>query len=76
MIHLCLSFPREGEEHPDAPAAADALAHGGGKPNGEAHCSETFSSGFEIYGITTGGCREGEGSAAAASQKMALVVFS
>lgn len=58
-----------------APTAGDTLAHSSGKLKREAYCSETFSSGIEIYGITTGGCREGEDSTAADSQKMALAVF-
>ena len=53
----CLSFPtwRWG-----APAAGNARVRGGGRPKGKAPRSETFSSGIETCGTTTGGCREGE----------------
>lgn len=44
--------PQEGEEHHAAPL--------GGKPKCEAYCSDTLSSGIEIYGIITGRCRRGK----------------
>lgn len=46
----------------------------GGKPKREAQCSETSSSGIEIYGSAPGCYGEGERDAAAGSQKMALVL--
>lgn len=76
LFHVSASVsPQEGEEHRAAPTIGDALIHSGRKPKGEAYCTETFSSGIEIYGITTGDCRERDGNTAADCQKMALVVF-
>lgn len=62
LFHASASVsPQEFEEHRAAPPTGDGPVHSGGKPKGEAHRRETFSSGFEIYGITAGGCREGKG---------------